>query len=86
MGHESRIAKAEAIGYRVLRLTGIREGEPLGLMGFGGSGHLVLPTAKHRFANSPVYVFSRGPFVQSLARVRGAEWAGEIDFTPSEPV
>lgn len=45
LDHESRIAKTQAIGYRVLRLTGIHEGEPLGLMGFGGSGHLVLPTA-----------------------------------------
>ena len=33
---------AGAIGYRSLRLTGLRDGQRLGLTGFGASGHLVL--------------------------------------------
>ena len=33
---------AGAIGYRSLRLTGLENGRPLGLTGFGGSAHLVL--------------------------------------------
>ncbi len=70
---------AGAIGYRALRLTGIRDGEPLGLMGFGGSGHLVLPTAKHLFPNSPVYVFTRDESVQQFALELGADWAGGVD-------
>lgn len=75
---------AGAIGYRALRLTGIRDGDPLGLMGFGGSGHLVLPTAKHLFPNSPVYVFARGSSVQQFARDLGADWAGAIDAKPPQ--
>ena len=35
------LMSAGAIGYRALRLTGIRNGEPLGLMGFSGPGDLV---------------------------------------------
>jgi len=33
---------AGAVGYRALRLTGLQDGAPLGLMGFGASAHLVL--------------------------------------------
>lgn len=73
---------AGAIGYRALRLTGIRDGDPLGLMGFGGSAHLVLPTSKFLFPNSPVYVFTRGKSVQQFARKLGADWAAGIDATP----
>ncbi|TWU46663.1 alcohol dehydrogenase catalytic domain-containing protein [Rubripirellula reticaptiva] len=77
---------AGAIGYRAIRLTGMRDGDPLGLMGFGGSGHLVLPTAKHLFPNSSVYVFTRGRSGQQFARDLGADWAGDIDSTPPETV
>ena len=77
---------AGAIGYRALRLTGLRDGEPLGLMGFGGSGHLVLPTAKHLFPNSPVYVFTRDESVQQFARDLTADWAGDINAVPPQPL
>ena len=33
---------AGAIGYRSLRLSGLKDGQNLGLNGFGASGHLVL--------------------------------------------
>lgn len=59
---------AGAIGYRALKLTGIRDGEPLGLTGFGASGHLVLPTAKHLYPSSPVFVFARESSVRQIAR------------------
>lgn len=77
---------AGAIGYRALQLTGICDGDPLGLMGFGGSGHLVLPTAKHLFPNSPVYVFTRGLAAEQFARSLGADWAGDIDAVPPQPL
>jgi propanol-preferring alcohol dehydrogenase len=77
---------AGAIGYRALRLAGIREGDPLGLMGFGGSGQLVLPTARHLFPGSPIYVFTRDDTVQQFARQLGADWAGDIDATPPQPL
>ena len=84
--HAAPLMCAGAIGYRALRLTNIRDGDPLGLMGFGGSGHLVLPTAKHLFPNSPVYVFTRDESVQQFALKVGAEWAGGVDTTPPQPL
>ncbi len=50
---------AGAIGYRALKLSNIRDGERLGLTGFGGSAHLVLQLSRHVFPNSEVYVFAR---------------------------
>ena len=44
---------AGAIGYRALRLASILDGQPLGLMGFGGSAHLVLQVAKFLYPRSP---------------------------------
>jgi alcohol dehydrogenase, propanol-preferring len=49
---------AGAIGYRSLRLTGLQDGEALGLTGFGASAHLVLKMARHRYPHSQVFVFS----------------------------
>lgn len=77
---------AGAIGYRALRLTGIRDGDPLGLMGFGGSGHLTLPTAKYLFPRSPIYVFTRDEPVRQFARDLGADWAGDVDTDPPRPL
>src|SRR6185436_12844178 len=50
---------AGAIGYRSLRLSNIQNGQSLGLMGFGGSNHLVLKLAKHKFPDTKIFVFSR---------------------------
>ena len=50
---------AGAIGYRSLKLTGLQDGQNLGLMGFGASSHLVLKMARHRYPNSQVFVFAR---------------------------
>jgi len=73
-----------AIGYRSLRLSNLQDGQPLGLMGFGGSNHLVLKMARHKFPNSAVYVFSRNPSEREFARALGAAWAGAIDQDPPE--
>ncbi|GAB4338400.1 MAG: zinc-dependent alcohol dehydrogenase family protein [Desulfobulbaceae bacterium] len=70
---------AGAIGYRALELTGLRNGERIGLTGFGGSGHLVLKMVRHRFPDSAVYVFARNPAEQEFARELGAAWAGNTD-------
>lgn len=51
---------AGAVGFRALRLTGLQNGEPLGLTGFGGSAHLVLAMARQLYPDSPVQVFARG--------------------------
>ena len=77
---------AGAIGWRSLRLTGISDGQPLGLTGFGASAHLVLQLARRRFPQSPVYVFARNPREREFARALGAVWAGDTSGTPPEPM
>lgn len=68
---------AGAIGYRSLRLSGLLDGEPLGLTGFGASGHLVAKMVRHRFPASEVYVFARSPQERDFALELGAVWAGD---------
>ena len=75
---------AGAIGYRALRLASIRDGQPLGLMGFGGSAHLVLRVARHLYPNSPVYVFHRRSDVREFALKLGADWAGDLTEPPPQ--
>jgi propanol-preferring alcohol dehydrogenase len=68
---------AGAIGYRSLRLTGLQDGQNLGLTGFGASGHLVLKMLRHRYPNSRVFVFARAEAERAFARDLGASWAGD---------
>jgi len=75
---------AGAVGYRALHLTGLQDGEILGLTGFGASGHLVLQTAKYLFPNSLFFVFARNPIERELALQLGAHWAGDTADTPPE--
>jgi len=67
---------AGAIGYRSLRLCGLKDGEPLGLIGFGASARLVLQLAQHQLQHSRLHVFTRSPHE---ALELGAHWAGGID-------
>jgi len=75
---------AGAVGYRGLKLCNLQDGQSLGLMGFGGSNHLVLKTAKHKFPNSPIFVFTRNAQEREFALSLGATWAGAIDQSPPE--
>jgi propanol-preferring alcohol dehydrogenase len=75
---------AGAIGYRSLMLTGLEDGQKLGLTGFGASGHLVLHLAKHCFPHSRIYVFARAEKERKFARELGAVWAGDTEATPPE--
>ncbi len=68
---------AGAIGYRSLRLTGLKDGQRLGLTGFGASGHLVLKMVEHRYPNTEVYVFARSAEERAFAMELGAVWAGD---------
>jgi alcohol dehydrogenase, propanol-preferring len=68
---------AGAIGYRSLALTNLRDGQILGLTGFGASAHLVLKMARHRYPNSPIFVFARSEGERSFARELGAAWTGD---------
>lgn len=68
---------AGAIGYRSLRLSSIKDGDPLGLTGFGASGHLVLKMSRFLYPNSQVYVFARSEREREFALSLGAIWAGD---------
>ncbi|MCC6299247.1 MAG: zinc-dependent alcohol dehydrogenase family protein [Anaerolineales bacterium] len=75
---------AGAVGYRALKLCNLKDGQSLGLMGFGGSNHIVLKTARHKFPNSPIFVFSRNSKEREFALSLGAAWAGAIEASPPE--
>jgi alcohol dehydrogenase, propanol-preferring len=68
---------AGAIGYRSLQLTGIRNGQSLGLTGFGASAHLVLKMIRHLYPETGVFVFARSEKERQFARELGALWAGD---------
>ena len=75
---------AGAVGYRALRLANIEDGQSLGLMGFGGSNHLVLKMARQKYPNSAVFVFSRNAEEREFAKSLGAAWTGAINEIPPE--
>jgi propanol-preferring alcohol dehydrogenase len=77
---------AGAIGWRSLRLTNLRDGDPLGLTGFGASAHLVLQLARALFPSSDIYVFARSPAEREFALSLGAAWAGATEETPPVPM
>ncbi len=92
---------AGAIGYRALNLTGLRNGQTLGLFGFGASAHIIIQIVKYKYPNSKIFVFTRAgqKAHQELAKKLGADWVGAtgdtppaklnaaIDFTPAwEPI
>ena len=68
---------AGAIGYRSLRLAGLKDGQILGLTGFGGSAHLVLLLARHQYPHSKIFVFARNAGEREFATNLGAHWAGD---------
>ncbi len=70
---------AGAIGYRSLSLTGLKDGENLGLVGFGASAHLVLKMVRHRFPRTKIFAFSRTPAERDFALELGAFWAGGFE-------
>lgn len=75
---------AGTIGFRSLRLTGVRNGQTLGLTGFGASAHLVLKLARQTLPDSKIIVFARSKEEQEFALELGAAWAGDTEETPPE--
>lgn len=73
---------AGIIGYRALRLSGIKPGQRLGLYGFGASAHIAIQIARHW--GCEVYVSSLKPEHQALARTLGARWVGGAMDRPPE--
>jgi propanol-preferring alcohol dehydrogenase len=76
---------AGIIGFRALRLSGIRPGETLGLYGFGASAHVAIQVAVHW--GCKVLVFTRSKNHMEHAVRLGASWAGTSkDQPPERPV
>ena len=77
---------AGAVGYRALKLTGLRDRQLLGLTGFGGSAHLVLQLVRHIFPRSMIFVFARSERQREFARELGADWAGGTAERAPQPL
>lgn len=73
---------AGIIGYRALRLSGIKPGQRLGLYGFGASAHIAIQIARHW--GCQVYVSSLKLEHQNLAKQLGAVWVGGAADMPPE--
>ena len=75
---------AGLIGYRALKLAG--QAKRLGLYGFGAAAHIAVQVARYR--GQQVFAFTKpgdGPG-QTFARSLGADWAGDSDALPPEPL
>lgn len=73
---------AGIIGYRALRLSGVKPGQRLGLYGFGASAHIAIQVA--RFWGCSVYVCSLKEAHRALARELGAVWVGGAADLPPD--
>ena len=81
--HAAPLLCAGIIGFRSLRVAGVREGDRVGLFGFGASAHLAIDVL--RAWNCKVYVSTRGASHRRLAAELGADWVGsENDKPPVE--
>ena len=77
---------AGAIGFRSLNLTNMKDGQHLGLTGFGASAHLVLMMTKHKYPSSQIFVFARSEKERDFAKELGAVWAGDTEEGSPEPL
>jgi alcohol dehydrogenase, propanol-preferring len=73
---------AGIIGFRCLRLSGIKAGGRLGFYGFGAAAHVAIQVARHWGAT--VYASTRDARHQKLALELGAAWAGGTLDAPPE--
>jgi propanol-preferring alcohol dehydrogenase len=71
---------AGIIGFRSLRLSGIKPGGRLGFYGFGAAAHVAIQVARHW--NVEVYACTRDVRHQRLALELGAKWAGDTFAEP----
>ncbi|MGB5082274.1 MAG: zinc-dependent alcohol dehydrogenase family protein, partial [Burkholderiales bacterium] len=75
---------AGLIGYRALSMAG--EAKNLGIYGFGAAAHIVAQVA--RFQGRKLFAFTRpgDTEAQRFALSLGADWAGNSDALPPEPL
>jgi propanol-preferring alcohol dehydrogenase len=82
--HVAPLLCAGIIGFRTLRISGVRPGGRLAMYGFGAAAHVAIQVA--RYWNIGVYAISRDPRHRKLALDLGAVWAGGSDDQPPEKV
>jgi propanol-preferring alcohol dehydrogenase len=80
--HAAPLLCAGIIGYRALRLSGVRPQQTLGLYGFGASAHIAIQIAVRW--GCEVYVATRGAEHQQLAKELGATWVGRAEDLPDD--
>jgi propanol-preferring alcohol dehydrogenase len=78
--HAAPLLCAGIIGFRSLRVAGVREGDRVGLFGFGSSAHLAVPVL--RYWGCSIYVATRGESHRALAAELGADWVGSEKERP----
>lgn len=71
---------AGIIGFRSLRVAGVKPGEKVGLFGFGSSAALAIEVLQSW--KCQVYVVTRGQSHRDFATSLGATWVGEEDAVP----
>lgn len=82
--HAAPLLCAGIIGFRCLRVSGIRANQNLGLYGFGAAAHVAIQVAQHWGAR--VFVCTRDERHRVLARSMGAAWVGAAAEPPPEPL
>ncbi|MGB6984482.1 MAG: zinc-dependent alcohol dehydrogenase family protein [Candidatus Aquilonibacter sp.] len=82
--HAAPLLCAGIIGFRAIKRAQIEPGMTVGLYGFGGSAHLAIQVLKHW--KCTVYVMSRGGVHRDLAEELGADWIGDAEQRPPQPL
>jgi propanol-preferring alcohol dehydrogenase len=78
--HVAPLLCAGIIGFRSLRVAGVKPGDRVGLFGFGSSATLSIPVLQSW--GCEVYVVTRGEMHRAAAVRLGATWVGNEDARP----
>lgn len=82
--HVAPLLCAGIIGFRSLRVAGVKPGERVGLFGFGSSARLSMPVLQSW--GCEVYVVTRGENHRATAHTLGATWVGDEDARVPVPL
>lgn len=80
--HAAPLLCAGIIGFRSLRVAGVKPGDRVGLFGFGASAHLAIEVL--RAWGCEVYISTRGASHRKLAESLGAKWVGSATEKPPQ--
>jgi alcohol dehydrogenase, propanol-preferring len=78
--HVAPLLCAGIIGFRSLRVAGVKPRERVGLFGFGSSASLTIEVLRHW--GCEVYVSTRGEVHRAAATALGATWVGTDQQSP----